>query len=134
MKELAVVLLLTLASMATDVSGKWTGTFSAAGSDHKEPQFFTLKQDGRKLRGSGGPDAVEQYPIANGRVDDDVVRFDLTTENWTFKYDLKRVGQELNGNLLLKSKEGDTRTAHVTLRKVVVAAELGTNQAEPEDA
>jgi hypothetical protein len=132
MKELAAVLL-TLASMASDVSGKWTGTFSVAGSDHKEPQLFTLKQDGRKLTGSGGPDAAEQYPIANGRVDDDVVRFDLSTDNWTFNYDLKRVGQELNGDLLLKSKEGDTRTARVTLRQVVVAADLGTNQAEPQD-
>ena len=83
MKELAVILLLTLPSMATDVSGKWAGNFSVAGSDHKEPQLFTLKQDGRKLTGSGGPDAVEQYPIANGRVDDDVVSFDLTTGTWT---------------------------------------------------
>jgi hypothetical protein len=133
MNELAVALLLMLSSMAADVSGKWTGTFSVPGSDHKEPQLFTLKQDGRKLTGSGGPDAAEQYPIANGRVDDDVVRFDLSTDNWTFTYDLKRVGQELNGDLLLKSKEGDTRTARVTLRQVVVAAEPGTNQAEPQE-
>jgi len=134
MKELAVVLLLTLASMVTDVSGKWSGTFSVPGSDHKEPQLFTLKQDGRKLTGSGGPDAVEQYPITNGSVVDDVVKFELTTDNWAFKYNLKRVGQELSGDLLLKSKEGDTRTAHVTLRKVVVAAKLGTRQAEPQAA
>ncbi|MGC2765974.1 MAG: hypothetical protein WB607_10765 [Candidatus Acidiferrum sp.] len=134
MKELAVILLLTLASMVTDVSGKWSGTFSVPGSDHKEPQLFTLKQDGRKLTGSGGPDAVEQYPITNGSVDDDVVKFELSTNNWTFKYNLKRVGQELSGDLLLKGKEGDTRTAHVTLRKVVGAAEIGTVQAEPQDA
>jgi hypothetical protein len=134
MKELAAVLLLTLASMAADVSGKWTGTFSVPGSDHKEPQIFTLKQDGRKLTGSGGPDAVEQYPITKGTVDDDAVKFELTTDKWSFKYNLKRVGQELNGDLLLKSKDGDTRTAHVALKKVVVAAEIGALQPEPKDA
>jgi hypothetical protein len=134
MKEIAVVLMLTLASMAVDVTGTWTGTFSVAGSDHKEPQLFILKQDGRKLTGSGGPDGVEQYPIANGKVDDDVVRFELTSGDWTFKYDLKRVGQELNGNLLLKSKESDTRTARVTLTKVDVATASATVQAQPQDA
>jgi len=134
MKELALVLLLTLASTVADVSGTWTGTFSVPGSDHKEPQLFTLKQDGRKLTGSGGPDAVEQYPITNGSVVDDVVKFELTTDNWAFKYNLKRVGQELSGDVLLKSKEGDSRTAHVVLRKVVVAAEIGTAHGEPQDA
>jgi hypothetical protein len=134
MKEIAAVLMLTLASMAADVTGKWTGTFSVAGSDHKEPQLFILTQDGWKLTGSGGPDAVEQYPIANGRVDDDVVRFELTNDNWAFKYDLKRVGQELNGDLLLKSKEGDTRTARVRLTEVDVATASGTVQAEPQNA
>jgi hypothetical protein len=134
MKKLAGVLLLALVSGANDVSGKWSGTFSVPGSDHKEPQSFVLNQDGNKLTGRGGPDEIEQYPIANGSVDGDSVRFDLATDNWTFKYDLKRAGQELNGDLLLKSKAGDSRTAKVKLKKVADAADLRTPQPAPQDA
>jgi hypothetical protein len=134
MKALAVLLWLTLASPGTDVSGKWTGTFSVAGSDHKEPQLFILKQEGKQLTGSGGPDAVEQYPITSGRVEDDVVRFELTTTNWTFTYNLKRVDQELSGDLLLENKNGDTRTARVTLRSVTGAAGAGTVDVKPQSA
>jgi hypothetical protein len=125
MKALAVLLWLTLASTGTDVSGKWTGTFSGAGSGHKEPQLFILKQVGKQLTGSGGPDAVEQYPITSGRVEGEVVSFELTTDNWTFTYNLKRVDQELSGDLLLKNKNGDPHTAHVTLRSVTAAAGAG---------
>jgi hypothetical protein len=124
MKILAIVLMLTFATTASDLSGKWTGSFAVPGSDHKEPQFFTFPQDGNKLKGSGGPDSAEQYPIANGSVDGDAVRFDLSTDNWTFQYDLKRKGAELSGELLLKSKIGDTRTAQVTLKKAVEASQL----------
>lgn len=119
---ISAVVSLSLGAMAADVSGTWTGTFAVPGSDHKEPQFFTFKQDGKKLTGSGGPDAVEQYPIGNGIVEGDAVSFDLTTGDWTFVYRLKPAGEELNGELKLKSKEGDTRSANVTLRKLHVAA------------
>jgi hypothetical protein len=134
MKEIAFVLLLTLGAMASDVSGKWTGTFTVPGSDHKEPQLFLLQQDGKKLTGSGGPDAVEQYPIKNGTVDGGLVSFELSSGNWTFTYSLKRSGQEMNGELKLKSTEGDSRTAHVALRKVDPAAAVGTLHPEPQDA
>lgn len=134
MKGLAIVLLLTLGLTSTDVSGEWTGTFSVAGSDRKEPQFFTFTQDGNKLTGSGGPDAAEQYPIVNGRVETDTVHFELSTDNWAFKYDLKRKGQELVGQLELKSKDGDTRTAGVSLRRAAEKAEMKAGQTSAQDA
>jgi len=134
MNKIGTVLLLTLSGMAGDVSGTWTGTFSVPGSDHKEPQYFILKQDGTKLTGSGGPDAVEQYVIANGTVEDGVVTFELTRGEWKFKYDLKTVEQEMTGTLHLKSKEGDTRTARVTLRKTQVAVGTGTRLPTAQNA
>ena len=134
MNKIGAVLLLTLSGMAADVSGPWTGTFSVPGSDHKEPQYFILKQDGKKLTGSGGPDAVEQYPIVNGRIENDVVTFELTSGDWKFRYDLKTVGQEMNGTLHLKSKEGDTRTANVRLKQAHVAAGTGTMQPKSQNA
>lgn len=134
MNRIAAVLLLTVSGMAADVSGTWTGTFGVPGSDHKEPQYFILKQDGKKLMGSGGPDAVEQYPILNGSIENDVITFELTSGEWKFNYDLKAVGQEMTGSLHLKSKEGDTRTAEVVLRKTQVALGTGTTQRNAQNA
>jgi hypothetical protein len=134
MKALGLILLLTVATAASDVSGKWTGNFAVPGSDHKEPQFFILTQDGSKLTGSGGPDSAEQYPITDGSVDGETVRFQLATDSWAFQYDLKRNGQEMTGELLLKNKDGDSRTAQVKLKKAVEAAGARMGQADSQDA
>jgi hypothetical protein len=134
MNKIAAVLLLTVSGLAADVSGTWTGTFSVPRSDHKEPQCFVLKQDGEKLTGSGGPDAVEQYPLLSGSIENDVVTFELTSGEWNFIYDLKAVGQEMTGTLHLKSKEGDTRTAEVVLKKTQVALGTGTTQRNAPNA
>jgi len=134
MNKIPAVLLLAVSGIGSNVSGTWIGTFTIPGSDHKEPQYFILKQDGKKLAGSEGPDAVEQYPVRNGRVEKDVVTFELTTGEWTFKYDLRTLKQELNGDLQLKSREGDVRTAHVTLRKAEIAADRGTLQPKLQNA
>lgn len=134
MNKIPAVLLLTVSAMGLDVSGTWIGTFSVPGSDHKEPQHFTLKQDRKKLTGSGGPDAVEQYPILNGTVENEVVSFELTTGEWGFRYDLRAIQEEMSGDLQLRSKQGDTRTAKVTLRKVPTAARGSVMQPRPQNA
>jgi hypothetical protein len=116
-KEMAVVLLLAVGAMAGDLTGKWSGVFKVDGGDHNVPQLFLLKQQGKTLTGSGGPDAGEQYPIENGRIDGNEIRFELTTGEWKFAYDLKETGAgELKGDLKLESV-GDRRTAKVSLAR-----------------
>jgi hypothetical protein len=116
-KEMAVVLLLAVSAMAGDLTGKWSGVFKVDGGDHNVPQLFLLKQQGKTLTGSGGPDAGEQYPIENGRIDGNEIRFELTTGEWKFAYHLKETGAgELKGDLKLESV-GDSRTAKVSLAK-----------------
>jgi len=46
----------------------------------------------------------------------DRVSFELTTGDWKFFYDLKNTGQQMSGQLTLKSVNA-TRTAQVSLRK-----------------
>lgn len=116
-KIMGIVLLLVSTAVAADLSGKWSGTFRAAGADHDVPQFFLLKQDGSKLTGSGGPDEREQYPIENPRVEDDKVAFEITTGEWKFRYHLKVTGPHLTGDLELTSADS-RRTAKVALNKV----------------
>ena len=82
------------------------------------PQFFILKQQGHALTGSGGPNAGEQYPIENGRIDGNDVQFQLTTGEWKFSYDLKSVEPDsLRGTIKLESPD-DSRTAKVLLARV----------------
>ncbi len=103
--------------MAGDLTGKWSGTFKVDGGDHNVPQLFILKQQGKTLTGSGGPNAGEQYPLENGRIDGDEVRFELTTGEWKFAYDLKQTGPDgLKGDLKLQSVN-DSRNARVSLTK-----------------
>jgi hypothetical protein len=80
----ATVVLLAATAIAGDLTGKWSGTFKVDGGDHNVPQLFILKQQGKTLTGSGGPNAGEQYPIENGRIDGDEARFVLTTGEWKF--------------------------------------------------
>lgn len=116
MKMLGLALLLAIAAPLGNLSGKWEGSFRVAGGEHEVPQLFVLNEDGSKLTGTGGPDSVERYPIANGRVNGDRVTFELTTGDWKFFYDLKITGQQLSGQLTLKSVNA-IRTAEVSLRK-----------------
>jgi hypothetical protein len=114
---IAVVLLLAASAMVGDVTGTWTGTFKANGGDHTVPQIVVLKQEGNKLTGSAGPEAEEQYPIENGRVDGDHVTFELTSGEWRFSYDLKLTARdEMQGGLDLKSLN-NSRTAKVSLNR-----------------
>jgi hypothetical protein len=115
-KAIAVVLLLTIPAMAGDVTGKWAGVFKVDGADHDVPQLFIFKQDGNKLTGSGGPNQSEQYPIEDGKVDGDRVRFEITTGEWKFTYSLRASDAKLAGELELKSVD-NRRTAKVNLSR-----------------
>lgn len=117
-RTLAIVLLYAVHSVAGDVTGKWSGTFKVSGGDHSIPQIVILKQDGNRLTGSAGPDAEEQYPIENGKDEGDHVKFELTSGEWRFSYDLKQTGlDEMKGSLELRSVNSG-RSAVVTLIRV----------------
>ena len=116
-RAIAIVTLLAASAMASDLTGKWSGTFKVDGGDHTVPQLFMLKQQGKTLSGSGGPNASEQYPIEHGRIDGDEARFELTTGEWKFAYDLKQTAPgALNGTLKLQSVN-DSRNAKVSLTR-----------------
>lgn len=116
-RTVGIVVLLAASAIAGDLTGKWSGTFKVDGGDHNVPQLFILKQQGKTLTGSGGPNAGEQYPIENGRIDGDQARFELTTGEWKFAYDLKQTGPDgLKGDLKLQSVN-DSRSAKVSLTR-----------------
>src|ERR1051326_1495912 len=100
----ALLTLFAASAMASDLTGKWSGTFKVSGGDHTVPQFFILKQQGKTLAGSGGPNGGEQYPIENGRIEGTEIKFELTTGEWKVIYDLKETESDaLHGDLKLES-------------------------------
>jgi hypothetical protein len=116
MKWTSILLLLAMGASGDNISGKWHGVFRAAGGDHDVPQLITLQESSATLKGSGGPDATEQYPIANGQIAGDRVHFEITTGEWKFFDNLKLSGQTMAGQLTLKSAT-DTRSAQVKLTR-----------------
>ena len=116
MRWTAILLLLVMGGPGDSISGKWHGGFRAAGADHDVAQLITLQESNSTLKGSGGPDETEQYPIANGHITGGQVHFEITTGEWKFFYDLKLSGQTLAGKLTLKSAT-DTRSAQVELTR-----------------
>jgi hypothetical protein len=105
------------ADMATNLSGEWTGSLPAVGADADDPQWFRFKQDSTKLTGTGGPDSTQQYPIIDGWVTGDFVRFELNHGQRKFLYALKVEGEGLQGTLSISSAN-EMRTTTVRLKHV----------------
>jgi hypothetical protein len=117
MKLVAIALLLfAFGQTAPGISGKWSGSFQVKGDDGHVPQLFVLTQDGMKLTGSGGPDASERYPIADGKIAGNHVTFELTNAFAKFTYDLTDSGSQMKGKLTIRTINS-TRTADVVLTK-----------------
>jgi hypothetical protein len=116
MKLIALLILSGIGVSPLIASGTWTGSFQVSGSDGGVPQYFVLSETGSKLSGTGGPDASEHYPIANGQVNGNHITFDLTNSYAKFFYDLIDSGTAMKGKLTIRSLNS-TRTAVVTLRK-----------------
>ena len=116
MKLALVFLALAAVAAAADVSGKWSGAFRAIGGDGDTPQLFTLKQDGGRITGSGGPDAAEQYPVIDGTIAGDRVKFEVKTTQREFFYELTGKGDKLRGKILIRTGP-DKRDADVWLER-----------------
>ncbi len=100
------------ARVAANLSGTWTGSWRAARADTEIPRWFSLRQNGAKLSGTGGPNSTAQYAIANGLVAGDSVQFELHDGRRTFLYDLKVEDNGLRGTVSIRS-ENATRTVTV---------------------
>ena len=98
MKLLLTSLVFTLSIFAANLSGKWTGTFidSTETSKH-DGMLLILTQDGNTLTGTAGPDANEQLPISNGKIDGNNVTFDLKAEEVMVHFTLQLVDNHLKG-------------------------------------
>ncbi len=99
MKKLAVAVLVPCLGLAADVTGKWVGNVELqepGGATRLVPAYVSLKQDGQKVIGTGGPSETEQQPIEDGRLEGDKL---------TFRYEATLVTLTVTGDRM----EGELR-------------------------
>ena len=101
--------------IAADVDGRWKGKLVT--SDGYSPILLFLKQDGGVLKGTGGPDGLNQSPLENGKVSGDKLVFDITPgRSATLHFELTASGADLNGTAKVR-RNGQVVISTVTLRK-----------------
>ncbi len=102
MKLLLSLLAAATLSLAADATGTWTGEFTLKTGDQagqKRPAHLTLKQEGTKLTGTGGPNAENQHPITNGKAEDGVITFEVGEGERIMRFNLKQEGDGIKGRL-----------------------------------
>jgi hypothetical protein len=120
MKKIALtilVLALAATAMAADVSGDWSGTFTPEGMD-AGTAYLKLKQSGSTLSGTAGPDASQQWPITNGKVDGNTLTGVTTSpEGAAYKFILTVDGDHITGNIDV-SAGGQSMKAKLDVKRV----------------
>ena len=121
MLTLVAALLLNVAAVpaqTTDLTGKWTGTFTRTapdGATQSIPVMFDLTQKGKVLTGTVGPNADRQWPLEKGgTVDAGKITFKVVQPEGptTRTFTLKLVKDRLQGEMLAE-RGGESFTAKV---------------------
>lgn len=67
----------TVALCTANVTGKWSGTVQMDGESNAKSAYSIFNQDGSKLSGSVGPNESEQDSFEGGKVDGEILTFDV---------------------------------------------------------
>ena len=124
---LTILLVVSFALMAADVSGKWTFEQPGRGGNPGRPVTITLKADGAKLTGSvpgmgrGGDTPPPPTEITDGKVDGNNVSFTVKREtpNGTMeqKYAGVLSGDELKLKITRMGQDGTPQVTEVTAKR-----------------
>jgi hypothetical protein len=113
------VLLLLSVALASDLSGKWSGSFVISGPDGgtKDSQaFLELKQNGNELAGTVGPSLDKQWTIQKGKIEGDKLTFEVQSDGPLIKFELTLSNDHLKGEAKAE-QDGQTLKAAVDLQR-----------------
>jgi hypothetical protein len=124
MRRLAVVasfvLLLTSVVAASDLSGKWSGSFLQTlpdGSKKDSQAFMDLKQSGTEITGTAGPSESQQMEIRKGKVAGDKITFEIQGDNQpVISFELTLVDGHLKGEARAE-RDGQKMSALLDLQR-----------------
>ena len=76
MRFLLALAITAVSLLATDVSGKWSGSFDPTvdGETHNDSALLILKQDGDKITGTAGPNEEKQFEIRKASLDGNTLK------------------------------------------------------------
>jgi hypothetical protein len=119
---LSAIFLATLglaAATAADVTGKWSGSFTAtnAEGDTKDgTAVLILKQTGSEITGTVGPDEGEQHTITKGKIDGDKILLESADGEMIIKLDLTLTGDRIAGDVTANG-EGRSMKAKIDVKR-----------------
>src|SRR5437870_3244902 len=114
----AVLLFLSVA-LASDLTGKWSGSFLITRPDGetKDSQaVLELKQNGTELTGTAGPSSDKQWAIQKVKVEGDKLTFEVQSDGPLIKFELTLSNDHLKGEAKAE-QEGQTMKATVDLQR-----------------
>ena len=114
---LALVVLAFLPAAAdVNVTGNWTGTFTAVGPNGETKDstaLVVLKQDGKIITGTLGPNEDERYDIVKGSIDGNKISIDLQENDHSVHFDLTLAEDRITGEADATTPDG--RKLHAKL-------------------
>ena len=99
---------LSAIALFADVSGKWsgTGTGLTPDGDHSMNISLDLKQSGSDVTGTvGSSESGDRFSISGGAIKDDVLTFQVPTDDATYEVTLKVDGDKMSGEATTKRGE-----------------------------
>lgn len=100
MKELLCFLFLSALTLtASELTGKWTGSFEITNSQGEKANtaFMDLRLNGNALTGTAGPNASEQVAIRNGKLEAGKLTFNVDEDDGSISLDLVFDGDTIRG-------------------------------------
>jgi hypothetical protein len=118
---LALAALAILPAFAdVNVSGNWTGTFTATGPDgetHDSEALLVLKQTGSQITGTAGPNGGERYDITKGSIDGNKISIDIQEGDHTVHFDLTLADDRLTGEANATTPDGGHLHAKLDVKR-----------------
>lgn len=109
MKKILLMLALSASMLiASDATGKWSGSFAMTvdGETHDDTAFLDLKQEGSKITGVAGPNTERARPIKMGNIAGNKIKLEVPGPNdATFHFDLTMDGDQMTGDAKSDSEE-----------------------------
>ena len=119
MTKLLCCFVLSAVALFGDVTGKWSGTGNGAtpDGDHSMSLSLELKQTGSDVTGTvGSSESGDSFSIAGGTIKDNVLTFQVSTDNGTYDVNLKVDGDKMSGEA--STKAGDHKfTLKIELKR-----------------
>lgn len=115
-----LMLMLTVALNAAEVTGKWSGSFDVTnpeGETKASTAYMDLKEADGVVTGTAGPTSDEQWPLRKGKLDGQKLTFEVETDHGIIAFELTLDGDSISGTAAGKGAEGEKMSAKVTLKR-----------------